>query len=48
MKNKRYTGALCGLGYETKKEGVRPIFTENDIEHVFDCLITNENFKDVS
>jgi ATP-dependent RNA helicase TDRD9 len=33
-KKKVYTGALCGLGFDKKRNS--PLYTENDVEDVFE------------
>lgn len=41
-----YTGALCGLGYDTHSE--RPLYTDNDIECSFDVKIDGNDITMVS
>ena len=45
-KAKKYTGALCGLGFD--KEAKRPIYLENDIEDVFEVDFNSADLKKVS
>ncbi len=46
LENKRYVGALCGLGFDKVQK--KPIFTENDIENAFECTFDQEDMKTVS
>ena len=45
-KTRGYTGALCGLGFDRIEK--KPMYVENDIEDIFDTVITNNDIKDVS
>ena len=42
---KKYTGVLCGLGFD--RHNGRPLHTDNDIEHEFECEFTNTDIKRV-
>jgi ATP-dependent RNA helicase TDRD9 len=43
---KKYTGVLCGLGFDKKTK--RPLHTDNDIENEFECEFDDLDFKDVN
>ena len=43
--DKKYTGALCGLGYDKDKQ--RPIHLENDIEDTFEVEFDSKDLKQV-
>lgn len=45
-KNKNYSGALCGLGYDRQLK--RALFVENDIELVFDVKFDSIDIDDVN
>ena len=41
-KSKMYTGALCGLGCDKKNN---PLYTENDVEDVFEVHFDETDLK---
>lgn len=45
-RDKIYTGALCGLGFDREKN--RPLFMENDIEDKFEVEFTDRDIERVS
>jgi hypothetical protein len=45
-KDQRYTGVLCGLGFD--KQNNRPINTDNDIENEFECEFDEDDFKKIN
>jgi hypothetical protein len=42
-KTKMYTGALCGLGFDKKRNC--PLYTENDVEDVFEVHFDESDLK---
>lgn len=42
-KAKKYTGALCGLGFDPHLR--RPLYTENDIEDVFEVEFSERDIS---
>ena len=42
---KRYSGALCGLGYDRKIR--KALFAENDIEDVFEVVLDHLDIREV-
>ncbi|CAF1104540.1 unnamed protein product, partial [Brachionus calyciflorus] len=42
-KSLKYTGALCGLGFDPIKR--RPLYTENDVEEVFEVDFVDNDIK---
>jgi hypothetical protein len=45
-KDKCYTGALCGLGYDQQLR--RPMYLEDDIEDLFEAEFQDEDIRHVS
>lgn len=45
-KEKCYTGALCGLGYDQQLR--RPMYLEDDIEDLFETEFQDEDIRHVS
>lgn len=45
-KSKTYTGALCGLGFDKKTK--KPLYTENDIEDVFEIKFEDRDLKQIN
>ena len=43
--NKRYCGALCGLGYDRKIK--KALYAEDDIEDVFDVKLDHQDLREV-
>ena len=43
--NKKYSGALCGLGFDEDER--KAIYTDNDIEDVFECDFDNDDINRV-
>lgn len=41
LKTKKYTGALCGLGLDRIRN--RPLYTENDVEDVFEVEFSEKD-----
>lgn len=44
-KEQRYTGALCGLGFDKRIN--KPLHTDNDIEDQFEVEFGQEDLKEV-
>jgi hypothetical protein len=46
VKNRQYSGALVGLGFDPETQ--KPLLTENDIEDTFEARFTNEDIRSVN